>query len=230
MLVSQLSHYPLFIFSFPKVLFQFITSLHPFPRTPIPFHIYRLCLFAYRVWLLCFLLLHLWLCDFVSLLLLAFSPLQEQRVKSQWPLLVNNENRTLHLSISDPKVFQLLSPKPAVDICKASYWTCERVMILTRGEFRWAGLYFLCHVQILVDLITWPTEKDRLRLRPPNAAVSIIWQLFPTDMQQHELKLDRNKANSTVEGHPLDNLPGALLPWCLCTNFVFVVGILIIVK
>jgi len=104
--------------------------------------------------LCCFLLLHLWLCDFVSLLLLAFSPLQEQRVKSYGPLPVNNEIRTLHLSISDPRSFQLLSPKPAVDNCKACY--C-----------RWPGQSFILSGSILslprpdlagTELLTTPRE------------------------------------------------------------------------
>jgi len=40
-------------------------------------------------------------------------------------------------------------------------------------------------------------------------------------MQHHELKLDSYKANLTVEGHWLDNLPVPSMPWRPCTNFCF---------
>jgi len=40
-------------------------------------------------------------------------------------------------------------------------------------------------------------------------------------MQHHELKLDSNKANLTVEGHRLDNLPVPSMPWRPCTNLCY---------
>jgi len=69
------------------------------------------------------------------------------------------------------------------------------------------GSYFLCHAQILADLSNPSTERDQLRPSTPCATELIIQQLLPTYMQHHELKLDSNKANLTVEGHRLDNLP-----------------------
>jgi len=35
------------------------------------------------------------------------------------------------------------------------------------------------------------------------------------------LKLDSNKANSTAEGHRLDNLPVPSMPWRPCTDVFF---------
>ena len=80
------------------------------------------------------------------------------------------------------------------------------------------GLYFLCHAQILADLSNPSTERDRLR---PSTTVLIIQQLLPTYTQYHELKLDSNKANLTVEGHRLDNLPVPSMPWRPCPNLCF---------
>ena len=40
-------------------------------------------------------------------------------------------------------------------------------------------------------------------------------------MQHHQLKLDRNKANLTVEGQRLDNLPVPSMPWHSCSNLCF---------
>jgi len=40
-------------------------------------------------------------------------------------------------------------------------------------------------------------------------------------MQPHGLKLGSNKANSTVEGHRLDNLPVPSMPWHPCTILCF---------
>ena len=57
---------------------------------------------------------------------------------------------------------------------------------------------------MLADLSNWPTEREWLQLNTPCAIVLIIWQLFPTYVQHHELKLWSNKANSTAEGHRFD--------------------------
>jgi len=35
-----------------------------------------------------------------------------------------------------------------------------------------------------------------------------------------QLKLDNNKANLTVGGHLLDNLPVPSMPWCGCLEMV----------
>jgi len=40
-------------------------------------------------------------------------------------------------------------------------------------------------------------------------------------MQHHELKLDSRKADLTVEGHRLNNLPVSSMPWRPCTNLCF---------
>ena len=40
----------------------------------------------------------------------------------------------------------------------------------TRSEFQ-LGLYYFCHAQILADLSTWPTERDRLEPSTPCANV-----------------------------------------------------------
>ena len=58
--------------------------------------------------------------------------------------------------------------------------------------------------------------------------------MFPNKLiliQHHELKLDRNKANLTVEEHRLDNLLVPSMPWRPCINLCFfLLNILIIAK
>jgi len=60
--------------------------------------------------------------------------------------------------------------------------------------------------------------------------MSIIRQRFPTHMHLHELRLDSNKAHSTVEGHRLDNLPVPAMPWHPYIDLFFLSATLIIAK
>ena len=61
-------------------------------------------------------------------------------------------------------------------------------------------------------------------------AQTFSYATVPPYMQHHELKLDSNKVNSTVEGHRLGQLPVPSMPWRLCTNLCFSCLILIITK
>ena len=62
------------------------------------------------------------------------------------------------------------------------------------------GLYFLCHTQVLADLSTCSTERDRLRPSTPCATVLIIWQLFPTYAIRFDVNLACYTPLSTSEG------------------------------
>ena len=131
--------------------------------------------------------------------------------------------RRLHLCRLDskstkPTIIQMqkIHCKQFVELAR-----CEKV-VATPGRVSFQlGLYFLCHAQILADLSNPSTERDRLRPSTPCATVLIIQQLLPIYMHHHELKLDINKANLTVEGHRLDNLPVPSMPWRPCTDLCF---------
>jgi len=160
----------------------------------------------------------------LSLLLVFFCFAGTARLSqySHISLLANKEIRRQHLYRLDPK-----STKSTIIQMQKTLQSIFRACLMRKGydnpgriSFE-LGLYFLCHAQILVDLSNPSTERDRLRPSTPCATVLIIWQLLPTYMHQHEMKLDSNKTNLTAEGHRLDNLLVPSMPWRPCTNLCF---------
>ena len=127
--------------------------------------------------------------------------LQELHVFPSIPtsLLANKETRRQHLYRLDPK-----STKSTTIQMQKTLQTSFRACQMRKGydnpgrvSFQ-LGLYFLCHAQILADQSNPSTERNRLRPSTPCATVLIIYQLLPTYMHHHELKLDSNKTNLTV--------------------------------
>ena len=155
-----------------------------------------------------------WRCSFV---------LQEQCVIYHGPLLGNNEIRTLYFCRSDPKSSDHhLHAKNAASYCRYCY---TRKGYDNQAEFHFSWSY------------TFPATPSSLRIWAPDpskvtgcgpvlscAAVLIIWQLFLTCMQHHELKLDSNKAIQLLRGIDLITFrflqcPGVLALICFsCWN------------
>ena len=173
------------------------------------------CLCIYDlVFLFC--CLFVYFCDLVFSLLLVFFCFAGTARLSQYShisLLANKEIRRQHLWVSNQPSSNC---KQFVKLAR-----CETVMT-TRAEFHFSWVYtFSATPRSSADLSNPSTERDRLRPSTPCATVLIIQQLLPTYMQHHELKLDSNKANLTVEGHRLDNRPVLSMPWRPCTNLCF---------
>ena len=195
------------------------------------------CVCLPRFSLFCFLFVYLWcgflvllfvcyFCDLVFLLLLVLFCFAETARLSQYShisLLVNKEIRRIHLCRLDskntkPTIIQMqkIRCKQFVELARF-----ERVMT-TRAEFHFNWVYTFSATPR--SLRIWATHPPRETGCDPAPPAQLCWSSDSSflHMQSHELKLDSNKANLTVEGHRLDKLPVPSMPWRPCTNLCFV--------